>query len=72
MLSLKCKETEGMFAKTKHCRLFKAHKYLPEDSALFKRAVRVALSLLAKRAKDLQTRSEDGMRALRTSLGHGL
>jgi hypothetical protein len=69
LLALKCKETEGTFARTKSCRLFKAHKYLPEDAGLFKRAVKATLPLLSKRAAELHARTDDSIRALRVSMG---
>ena len=69
LVSLKCKETEGTFARTKSCKFFKAHKYLPEDAGLFKRAVRETISLLSKRAAELHARTDDSVRALCVSVG---
>ena len=69
LLTLKCAETDGSFAKTKSCKLFKAHKYLPLDAGLFKQAVRETLPVLTKRVEELRVRSEDGARALRLCVG---
>ena len=64
LLSLKCNATMGTFQRNKLSRLFKAHKYSPEDATLFYQAVDETHFVLRKRARELTERTEGCVRAL--------
>ena len=65
MLSLKCAETAGEFDKTRLTRHCKAHKYVPEDADLFRRAVRDTVDVYEKRARDVKDTIDVSVKRLR-------